>query len=125
MDNLIKEQFSDFEPELSMSDSDFIASIRRNMRVIATLRSDVRRTRRRCRRALALAALAGMICGVLFSCISPWLCGVVAGILCHGVSLSASTTAVVTWCLIAAISSVLSYTTYDLTLAIGSNRDTQ
>ena len=75
----IKKIFDDFAPELD-SDENFMAIFQRNINAAELIRRHSILMRRRNKRALVFASLAGFVIGVLFSLALPWVSGIVEGI---------------------------------------------
>ncbi len=75
----IKKIFDDFAPELD-SDENFMAIFQRNINAAELIRRHSILMRRRNKRALVIASLAGFVIGVLFSLALPWVSGIVEGI---------------------------------------------
>ena len=70
-DDPIKKIFDSYTPELS-PDADFMAALRRRLDTVEELRAELAAERRRSRRALVWATLAGMVAGaVLMACCPP------------------------------------------------------
>lgn len=72
-DDKIKDLFSDFQPELSTSDGDFLAQLRRSMAAVELVRRQHLARRRDSRKALAVAALTGFAVGVIFTLLIPFV----------------------------------------------------
>lgn len=76
-DDKLRSLFSDFKPELS-SDSLFMNRLERSLNSVEMVKQRVSETRSRGRKAVAFAAVAGFIVGVLFSLTLPYLSEIVA-----------------------------------------------
>lgn len=71
-DDKLKSLFAGFDPELS-SDSLFLSRLECNLDSVEDIKRQTAGFRARTRRAVALAALAGFVVGVLFSLALPYL----------------------------------------------------
>lgn len=120
-DDKIRKMFEDFRPELS-SDMRFMSRLERNMKDIEMIRRKAVESRVRGRRAVAIAACAGFITGMLFSLLLPGL-GSLLGTLLDSMSIPTDATAmfgengiVLLWLLVAAVTVASALGAYDIAL---------
>jgi len=71
-DDRLRQIFDDYRPELG-PDADFMARIGRSLDTVESLRTALADARRRNRRALVWATLAGMVAGALLTAAVPGL----------------------------------------------------
>lgn len=118
-DNL-KELFGNFNPGLS-SGNDFMARLQQRMDTIDMVRQYNTELRRRNRKAVMIAALAGFIMGVVLTLLMPLAGAWVATLRISVPELHISTLAIdyryIAWILLAAISMFTALNTYEIALA--------
>lgn len=78
-DDKIRELFSRFDPELP-SESLFMSRLKRNMEAVELVKRQTAAVRRRSRKAVIAAAIAGFVVGVIFAALMPFLCEWMPGI---------------------------------------------
>ena len=114
-DDKLTELFADFKPEISDS-ADFMARFSRNLELAEIARKQIEASRRRSRRAVVIAALAGFAGGVMSTICYPALERSVAMF----VPDNAST---LTWAIFSAMTLGLIFAAYDLALAFSAARN--
>ncbi len=73
-DDPLRNLFDGFEPDLG-PDEPFMAALRRRLDLVESLRAEVEAGRRRSRRSMVWATLAGMVVGALLVTLFPGLSG--------------------------------------------------
>lgn len=121
-DDKIKSLFAGFEPELT-SDDQFMSSLERSLRSVDDVKRYARQARSMCRRAVAIAAVAGFGVGFVFSKALPYLShymsawlltlpdSAVAGAI-------AENSAIVMWAITATASVFAALSSFELSLAV-------
>lgn len=109
-----KELFADFKPEISDS-ADFMARFNSNLRLAEEVRRQIQTSRRKSRRAVIIAALAGFAGGAVSTICYPALERTVALV-------APDVASTLTWAIFSAIIIGLIFTAYDLALAFSVTR---
>ncbi len=126
-DDKIRDLFSAFDPGLS-SDIRFMDKLQRNIEAVDEVRRQVATNRRRNRIALAAAVLSGFVAGVVlmvlvqmfgdfgwsFDLALPYIGTKIMTLDCETIA----------WIVSAAISSIIAFNAYELTLAKAHDRST-
>lgn len=117
-DNMIEDKgveklFADYRPDLT-SDFVFMQRLERNLDAVEIVRKRNEATRRRGRRALVAAALAGFVAGAIFTLAVPYITKAVNDLLSSTVlaSLPAQTGYLASWLIAAAATIFASVTTF-------------
>lgn len=113
----LKDIFKDFNPDLS-SDNDFMSRLERSMDAVEIVKRQNAEIHRRSKRAIAIAALAGFVAGVVMTILQPYICKWL-GDIDLTISIPSVTTvaidpALVGWIAAAAISTIIAYYTYEI-----------
>lgn len=121
-DDKLKELFGGFNPELS-PDNRFMDRLLDNMRSVELIRQHNAEQHRRNRIAVAVAAFAGFLCGILFSLLLPYF-GNAMTQLASSVTLKwlsqilIENNALLGWLIISSVSVTIAINTYDITAAL-------
>lgn len=118
-DNQIKDLFSNFDPELS-SGPLFISRLRHRLDAVELVRERIAAERRRSRRAILIAAISGIVAGMLMTLMFPvicsWLISLAHKIPC--IHLRDAAGQIITLMLATAISVTIAVNAYDITLSL-------
>lgn len=113
----LKDIFKDFNPDLS-SDNDFMSRLERCMDAVGMVKRQNAETLRRSKRAVAWAALAGFVAGVVMTILQPyifkWMGGLDFTISIPSVTTVAINPGLIVWIATAAISVFIAYNTYEI-----------
>lgn len=122
-DDKIKELFRGFDPELP-SESLFMSRLKRNMEGVELVKRQTEAARRRNRRAVTAAAIAGFAVGVIFTVLMPYLCELISGINISipylGIQTFVLEPYILLWPIAAIVASVTAYNTYEIAMAKGT-----
>ncbi|MDE6223303.1 MAG: hypothetical protein K2M49_06380 [Muribaculaceae bacterium] len=108
-DDKLKDIFAGFNPEISDS-ADFMASLNRHLELAELARQRIEAARRRSKRAVIIAAIAGFGGGVMSALCYPALLRLAA-------SWSAEAAPTLAVAVLSALTLLLTYAAYDLALA--------
>lgn len=132
-DAAIRDLFAAFNPPLS-SDSRFMDSLGRKLETLDSVRAETALQKRRSRRALAIAAMAGFIAGFICALLLPYVTAAIGSLATHllptalpgtlssNISVWIST---LSWLTAGLISVFIALSAYDLTLSISAGRQRQ
>ncbi|MDE7347878.1 MAG: hypothetical protein K2N48_14200 [Muribaculaceae bacterium] len=118
----IKELFSSYDPELSSSLA-FIERLERNLNAVEIIHKENEAVMNRNKVAVAAAALAGFLSGMIFSLILPYLTIIFRTIFesipgVNGQDLPGGYLQVASWIFVGAVSVFVAVNTYDITLSL-------
>lgn len=119
MQDDIKQLFEGFDPDVS-SDADFMQRLESGLDRFELVKESGEVSRRRRRRAAVLAACAGFVAGIIFTCLLPSFAGLLARLDWQPVAgvLSDSTVSLLMASVIVASASIFAaYNTYEISLA--------
>lgn len=114
----LSELFSSFSPSLP-SDRLFMDRLERNLESVEFIRLRTLRLRRRNRIAAIAAALAGFLCGTLFSLCFPYLAAFVRSLGAISVEIAEFTAGygdMIVWAFICCVTSLFTYMAYGLSM---------
>ncbi|MDE7410475.1 MAG: hypothetical protein K2M94_00350 [Paramuribaculum sp.] len=117
--------FSDYNPELS-SDRSFMAHLERNIEAVEFVKSQAEQLHRKNRIAIISAAVAGFVFGVLSTLCYPMLSEFVRRWSLSETELGqfvADYGSVMIWIVICAVVITMTYSVYDIALAIANKSD--
>lgn len=119
-DNELKALFSNFDPTLS-SHKRFIINLHRRLETIELLHREMASIRRKNRRAVVMAAIAGFVAGVASCLLMPSLASLMTALQIHNTSLSVASPefSVLLWLLPAGVTLLTSLGIYNLTSRTG------
>lgn len=128
-DDKIKDLFAGFNPELK-DDFSFMTRLKQNMEAVEIVRRHNAELRKRGKKAVIFAAIAGFVTGLLFSFTLPFINEIIAdiqmsarpesslGIICNNYK-------AIYFILIGTISVFISLNTYDLSLSLLKEKEQQ
>lgn len=118
----IKDMFRKYDPDLSSSMA-FMERLERNLNAVEMIHRENNAVMRRNRLAVALAACAGFISGVIFTLLLPYITDMIESGLeaIEGLGTYSDFSVypqVISWCIIGAISVFIAVNTYDISLSL-------
>lgn len=124
-DNLIK-IFQEYDPELSSSLA-FMERLERNLDAVEMIHQENANVMKRNRIAVAVAACAGFIAGMLSSLLIPYLTDWIQSIIATipgviGQNLNSGSPYIVSWLVIGALSVFVAVNAYDIALSLQLSR---
>lgn len=117
--------FEKFNPELS-SDANFMARLNSNLYAVECVKQKAAALQRKNKIALVVASVIGFVFGVIGTLCYPILMKCLSNLFAAGSVISQFVTDygnILVWTLISAITLLISYTAYDLTLLTSTVRD--
>lgn len=119
MDDKIKDFFGSFDPELS-SDIRFMSKLQRNMEAVELVKQRSLATRKRNKVAVAVAALSGVVMGVLITLLFPlvedWTSSINFTIPYLGMGPLTVDLRLIGWMLVSVVSGFTAYNSYEIVL---------
>lgn len=114
--------FREYEPEISSSMA-FMERLERNLNAVEMVHRENEAVMRRNRIAIAAAAFAGFISGMIFTLLLPYITEVIRSgfeylTRINGLYINNSYPQVLSWIIIGAISVFIAVNTYDITLSL-------
>ncbi len=118
-DDKLKDFFGSFDPELS-SDIRFMSKLQRNMAAVELVKQRSLATRKRNKVAVAVAALSGVVMGVLITLLFPlvedWASSINFTIPYLGMGPLTVDLRLIGWMLVSVVSGVTAYNSYEIVL---------
>ncbi len=118
-DDKLKDFFGSFDPELS-SDIRFMSKLQRNMEAVELVKQRSLATRKRNKVAVAVAALSGVVMGVLITLLFPlvedWTSSINFTIPYLGMGPLTVDLRLIGWMLVSVVSGVTAYNSYEIVL---------
>lgn len=123
-DQLLKDIFNSYDPTLT-SGTKFVGRLEHKLDLIEDLRKHNAVLRKRCHRAMAAAAIAGFVVGVIFTLAMPYIFRALQDIRAYMPDISILNTIsghgqYIIWPIICATSLFIAVNTYEISLAIQS-----
>ena len=123
-DQFFKELFKSYEPRLS-SDNQFIDRLERKLEAVETLKEHNAALRKRCRKAIIAAAIAGFATGIAFSLGMPYIAQSFSNLKLHLPDYSllqtlAGNSQLLMWPIACATSLFIAINTYEISLSLQS-----
>ncbi len=119
MDDKLKDFFGSFDPELS-SDIRFMSKLQRNMEAVELVKQRSLATRKRNKVAVAVAALSGVVMGVLITLLFPlvedWASSINFTIPYLGMGPLTVDLRLIGWMLVSVVSGFTAYNSYEIVL---------
>ncbi|MCM1077408.1 MAG: hypothetical protein NC411_08630 [Bacteroides sp.] len=116
-DDKIRELFSNFEPDMT-SDFTFMTKLQRNMNAVEIVKEHNQALRRRSRTAVVVAAIAGLLTGVIMTLLFPLIIDQISDINISipmiGLKLSKVDCRLVAWIVMATASCLMSLNVYEM-----------
>ena len=115
-DDKIKKLFKEFQPDLT-DDREFISQVKIGLDALELFKESEKKRRLQLRRATFLSALAGFLCGVILTLLSPVISNLITPFLLNIQDFSFDREILIsslTWCLIAFSSILLTFGSYSL-----------
>lgn len=115
----LKTLFDNFNPELSDSKK-FMDTISKQLRAMDVVKAEARAMRSMNRKAVAVAAAAGFVAGVLFTLLVPlaanWLSSIILGLKHASVEQTSTISSTLCWLIAAAGTTMAALQAYDFTM---------
>lgn len=123
-DDSLKQLFADYRPEMPSHD-DFMDALDRRLEKVEFLRSSMDAAGRRRRRAAAAACVAGIVSGIIMGLILPHIdfSGILSGIASKLNVGAEELSTCLGWVITAALTLLLSYNTYEVSLILGRRKE--
>ena len=123
----IKDIFSNYDPELTSSPA-FIERLEHNLDTVELIHTENAAVMKRNRVAVAVAACAGFLSGILFTLLLPYLMNMFQSLIAtfSGVTvlnINPAYTQALSWILIGAVSVFIAVNAYEITLSLRPSSD--
>lgn len=119
-DEKLKALFADFSPSIGDDDM-FMTRLQRNIEAVEFIKQQALQSQRRNRKAVAVSAAVGFICGVIFTLCYPYLKQAIGSLGSHiagAEDFVAEYNTVILWSIICITTTVLVYVAYDISIAV-------
>ena len=120
MNNPLNDIFDNYRPRLSPS-ADFMEGLNRRLDAVRLIKEHNAAHRRRCHRAVVIAAIAGIATGIIISAFLPGL-GQIFADMAEATTGHVMFGSALPWLVLAGMSTAAAYAAYDLTLALTGRR---
>lgn len=116
MNDPLNDLFNNYRPSLS-STADFMEGLNRRLDAVRLVKEHNAAYRRRCHRAVVIAAIAGIATGIIMSALLPGI-GKIFADMAEATTTHVMFESALPWLVLAGMSTTAAYAAYDLTLAI-------
>lgn len=125
-DEKMRQLFADFKPALT-PDAAFMNRVDASLRAVEAIRRQVAADKKRSRRAVAFAAVGGFAAGCLFSPAIPYLGSTIGRWLRElspqpAITVIADNATVLAWMAVAGVAAIVAVNTYEVAMAVMSER---